>query len=222
MPSEMFCRCRPFSCGSWKQRFIWLERARCFCSHSLHIRVEVGGLSVISSPLLRRENNTYPLTINSCCYVFNKPPNCNFIKSETVCCLKTCAFIASNVIWSTAVWNYTLKSGWEKVKQIKCKKQYGNMDAGLECQMVSQPWAAFLDLLCWGVCSRVEMMSYHMHTQYTHTNTHYLTFQQQWWQLTNSTCDWKSSPPTSSVFTSFSQRYEVTLWTVTGLSVQTC
>ena len=49
--------------------------------------------------------------------------------------------------------------------------------------------ASAIDLLCWSVCSRAELMSYHMQTQYTHsthtvhththTHTHYLTFQQQ-------------------------------------------
>lgn len=34
MSSEMFCRCRPFSCGSWKQRFIWLRGGSSCCYHS--------------------------------------------------------------------------------------------------------------------------------------------------------------------------------------------
>ena len=149
----MFCRCKPFSCGSWKQRFIWLERARCFAATACsppHIHVEVGGPSVFSSAFLRRINSTYPATINSRCYVLNKVPNYNFIKIETACCLNlTCGATASNVIWSTAVLNYTLKSGWEKVKQITCRKQYGNMEAGLECQIISQHWDICLFLHLW-------------------------------------------------------------------------
>ena len=49
--------------------------------------------------------------------------------------------MAFNVIWSTAVLNYTFKAGWEKVEQIHVEN---NMEAGSQGRIIQQPWAACL------------------------------------------------------------------------------
>lgn len=196
----MYCRCRPFSCGSSKQRFIWLERARCFVATVClpHIWVEVGGLSRSSWPPLRRINSTYPATINPVVWASTKQPNYNFIKSKT----NTFTFCTrlkwqwSNATGFTAALTDPLKSRWEKVKHVEWRKPRA-VSHHLPALSCLSACASVTDLLRWCVCSQAEPVFYHMHTQYTHTvqaHTPHLTFKQQQWQLANTSCNWKSTP----------------------------
>lgn len=106
----------------------------------------------------------------------------------------------------------------------------------LALRHLSVGWSV-IDLLCWSVCSwclTICRHSIHVHMRtHTHTRTHAT------WPFNGSDDSWVTEnlliyfPPTSCFFcgatalltcfhTSLCYRYEVTQWTVTALSVQTC
>ena len=217
-----------------KAEIYLVRQASLLCGRSLTaplIRVELGGLSISTCPFLGRggggKQSTYPVTINSCCYAFNTPRNYNFLTVSTgqFCCLTyTCSLYT--VIWSTAVLNYTLKSRW------------GNNAATWRHSAVLSYRLLRPELLvCRCICdrfarleclqlSRADVVPY-ADTAHTHTHTHTRT-------PFNSSDDTSYTSHPLLVFavgklccslcvlTSLSNRYEVTLWTVTAQSVQTC